>query len=124
VKHKALMLSAAVVLALSPHAGAQAGYAPPRTPDGEPDLQGTWTNSSITTLERGDPSLPLVLSPAQVRVMEEEQTRDARADAAPTDPTSGAPTDGAVIGYNAFWLDPGERIGVVRGQARSLPSGV
>ena len=27
-------------------------YAPPRTPDGQPDLQGFWTNSTYTSLER------------------------------------------------------------------------
>ena len=27
-------------------------YTPPRTPDGQPDLQGFWTNSIYTPLER------------------------------------------------------------------------
>ena len=28
------------------------GYEPPRIFNGKPDLQGTWSNASITTLER------------------------------------------------------------------------
>ena len=31
---------------------AKKGYAPPRTPDGQPDLQGFWVNSTYTPLER------------------------------------------------------------------------
>jgi hypothetical protein len=32
--------------------GAAKAYTPPRTPDGQPDLSGYWTNSTLTPLER------------------------------------------------------------------------
>jgi hypothetical protein len=40
------------VVAAQPAAAQTRPYTPPRTPDGQPDLQGYWTNSTYTPLER------------------------------------------------------------------------
>jgi len=49
------VLIAIVVLTAVPIAGGQSStYKAPRTPDGKPDLQGFWTNSTYTPLERPD----------------------------------------------------------------------
>ncbi len=46
-------LAALTALLLMPGtAFAQDGWTAPRTPDGQPDLQGLWTNSTTTPLER------------------------------------------------------------------------
>jgi hypothetical protein len=109
----------ALFLATAPAAFGQ-GYQPPRTPDGKPDLQGMWTNSSITTLERTNPSLPLVLSAEQTATMEGQRLQQEIVQNSRTNPDEGAPAvGGAVQGYNAFWLDRGMKVGVVNGQARS-----
>src|SRR5690349_14380140 len=40
------------VLGQMPLAAQSAPYVPPRTVDGQPDLQGIWTNATVTPLER------------------------------------------------------------------------
>src|SRR5512146_1177138 len=43
----------ALALMIVPATGQQKGtWNPPRTPDGQPDLQGVWTNNTVTPLER------------------------------------------------------------------------
>lgn len=120
VKRSALVLSIAMAASVALPACGQTTYQPPRTPNGKPDLQGVWTNSSITTLERANPSLPLVLDAAQVKRMEEQRLQQEVVQNNRTNPDEGAPAAGGNIGgYNAFWLDRGMKVGVVNGQARS-----
>lgn len=113
------LFSIALMAAASGHAVAQETWQAPRTPDGKPDLQGMWTNSSITTLERTNASLPLVLNAEQVKRMEQTRAQQAAADAAPTKTQVAPEAGGNIGGYNLFWIDRGEKVGVVEGQARS-----
>jgi len=63
----------AALLALWPQLGAAAGYHPPRTAAGQPDLQGTWTNASLTRVERSDAFETVIISEAKARAFESGQ---------------------------------------------------
>ena len=99
----------------------------PRTPDGRPDLQGTWSNGTITPLERPD-GASLVLSKDDVARLEKGMADRVKRLDEPSDPNRPAPPKGGdgstgaagnVGGYNNFWLEPGDRVAVVNGEWRS-----
>ena len=109
----------------------------PRTPDGHPDLQGTYDLATMTPLERwpGDPPLltkeqaeALQRAEAQRRSKDNEPSRPDR----PPPPVGGdtsAPKSffealekaggGAVGGYNRFWLNQGSAYTEVGGEIRT-----
>jgi hypothetical protein len=101
----------------------------PRTADGQPDLQGNWTNATITPFERPEKyGEQLILSPQEADELEHAEAKfNATADA-PTDPKTrvedlpascGRGFTGANCGYNNFWVDPGTKLININGQRRS-----
>jgi hypothetical protein len=93
-------------LSMTAQTGAKASspqsWTPARTPDGQPDLQGVWTNATITPFERpnelaGKP----VLSAEEVARLEKQAAAN-RVDR--------APREGDVGSYNQFWLDSGTKV--------------
>jgi hypothetical protein len=109
-------------------AGTAKSWTLPRTPDGKPDLQGNWTNETLTPLERRSGATSLILSEDEAERME-KATADRRARLAePSDPDRPAPPHGGdgstgaagnVGGYNNFWLAPGERVARIDGKPRA-----
>jgi len=95
-------------------------YHAPRTNFGDPDLQGLWTNASITTLERAPGATSLVITPAEAERLEKANKAWLAANDKPTDPREGAPPSGDDPGgYNSFWIDLGSKYGVVNGEIRT-----
>ena len=124
----------AVVLALAVGSAAQAAgpaaYKAPRNAYGAPDLEGFWTNATLTPMTReakfGERS---TYSPDEVRQIEGGQQAALERGNTPTDPSVGAPpVDGIVTprggtqidgNYNRGWFDPGSTVMRVGGQPRT-----
>jgi len=89
----------------------------PKTDFGDPDLQGLWTNATITALERPKQFENLVLSDAEAKQWE---TSTGEFFSSIDDlPEEGLEAGGDVGGYNSFWMDPGTRALRVGGETRS-----
>ena len=95
-------------------------YKAPRTSDGQPDLQGFWTNATLTPVERPTAlGNKLVLSAAEAKAMENQMARRMEAASAPSDPNEVQRAGQAVGGYNMFWADFGTQVAIVNGEHRS-----
>ena len=90
-----------------------------RTADGHPDLNGVWSNASVTKLTRpAGTKLSMSTAEAEAAAKSDPMVRRLDSDAKNTDPTSGAPPVGDPGGYNTFWMDPGRTYGQVKGEFR------
>ena len=125
------LLSAGLLVfgALIVPASAQApkGYAPPRMPDGHPDLQGTYDLATVTPIERPAGAKATLTKEEAAKLEQAIAARVAASEqaingnrAAPPKGGDGSPGPaGNVGGYNTFWLDPGSSYTVVDGQKRT-----
>jgi hypothetical protein len=97
-------------------------YQPPRTGDGKPDLQGVWTNATLTPLQRPARFKGLVIPESEI---EKETNSHPQVVRQRTDDQQDNKTvhDGGDLnsgrGYNAFWIDPGMTYNQVRGEYRT-----
>jgi hypothetical protein len=130
----AMSLLAASSALAAPSAAASAAAAPgaykvPLNAYGQPDLEGTWTNATLTVLERPkEYGNRKVMTDEEVKKVEGEDAKLMADGNKPTDPkvkTTELPHEcgrgfsGAGCGYNSAWIDPGSTVMRVNGEPRS-----
>jgi hypothetical protein len=112
----AIVGALAVTMAVPTAAGQAGKWTPPRTPDGKPDLQGTFTFATITPLQR-----PEALANKEILTPEEaaafETSENIRLNRDLYDPEKGQPSagypprsQGGVLSYNDFWYERGDKL--------------
>jgi hypothetical protein len=110
MRHKFFALLPTLALVALAFAGGQSTqkYTPPRTPDGQPDLQGVWTNATVTPFQR-----PAELGTKQFFTAEEAaayaKQRVQQGNADLIEGPRGA-SDLARRAYNNFWVDRGTNV--------------
>jgi hypothetical protein len=121
--------AAAVAKAKAVEAEADKHYKVQRTPYGQPDLEGVWTNVSVTPLERPSQFASSInLTPEQASQLEIAAIEHYIEGNAPTDPNAPA-TDttrkhcqgpgGLDCGYNSAWKDAATTVARIDGQPHS-----
>jgi hypothetical protein len=92
----------------------------PRTPDGHPDLQGTYDIATLTPIERPTANAPLSLTEQQAQRLERAESSRVFERALPSPVNRDAPAAGGNVGgYNNFWIDRGSQVIRVDGSPRS-----
>jgi len=113
----------------TPTAADQKNFKVPHNPWGQPDLEGVWSNATVTPLERdakfGD---RLTMTPQELSARENEEKEYIAEGDKPTDPNlkvtdlpvnCGRGFSGTNCGYNRGWTDPGETVMRVKGEPRT-----
>ena len=105
-----------------------ADYEPPRTAAGHPDLQGNWTNVTLTPFTRREGREP-VYSWDEVDEMEGRAVAQEEAAGRASDPDRGLPpiappnqrggAGGGTGGYNGVYIDRGTNVAIVNGEPRT-----
>ena len=103
----ALVALSAGLISLKPLAANAQDYIVGRTADGQPDLQGLWTNDTITPIER-----PASMAGQAFLSQDEIASAEARIAQrrAVADDNIVVEAGGSIGGYNQIWLDSGDTV--------------
>lgn len=96
-------------------------------PDERPDLEGLWTNASLTSLNRPQGVDRLVVTPEEAQLIVANTSVaglpinevDAPEAVTPGEAPPAGSFDFGLRGYNDFWIDPGSNLALVKGEYRS-----
>jgi hypothetical protein len=102
--------SASLIAQTKAKAATAGSWRVPRTPDGRPDLQGTWTNATLTPLERPRAMADRAFLTEQEAAALEAQAAGRQANADDTGARQQASARGDVGSYNQFWFDSGSKV--------------
>ncbi len=93
----------------------------PRTADGHPDLQGTWTNVTITPMERpAEFKDKPTLTEAEARAFEKHSAKELQdVDGKSNSPLLAAAGSNGTGGYNVLFIDRGSELAKVDGVKRT-----
>jgi hypothetical protein len=110
-----ILVSLPLVVGLSPLHAQERRWTPPRTPDGHVDLEGIWTNSTLTPLERpaefrDKPVLNAHEAAAYEKRTLEQGNRDRR---------DGDPETDVARAYNELFFEHGDRLARIGGGYRT-----
>jgi hypothetical protein len=113
-----LMLAVMMTALLS---GQSKTWTVPRMPDGHPDLQGVWTNATITPMERPAAlAAKPTLTDAEAREFEKKAASDLQeVDGKSEHPLLAAAGSNGTGGYNVLFIDRGSELARVDGVKRT-----
>lgn len=115
---RGLMLGFVVVLAAG--AASAQPYTSPRNALGQPDLEGAWTNATMTPQTRpAQYGARRAMTPDEVAGIEGAAAAQIERGNQKTDPNAPTVADGTVGGYNRGFLDPGIMVMRVGGEPRT-----
>ncbi|HVI31140.1 hypothetical protein [Phenylobacterium sp.] len=117
---RALLAGLALGLSLAAAAAQAAPYRAPRTPHGQPDLQGIWTNTAVTFLQRPQGFKNLVLTEEEAAMLEAGFLKyvGPLVSGEPIDPTLPAPPEVKEVD-NSDFIEMQLKAGRIDGKPRS-----